>query len=124
MTRYATTSTWNAATWKRGSQPWASSTIPGKTVYGKPTASHHTMISKHCIEEAYCFLHQKQRVYQFSTDTRQREDIEYAVEQFVDGMPPSLYAAINGGDTHYLRDYTVFAAQLEDAVDKLESLLD
>ena len=34
------------------------------------------MISKDSIESAYCFLHQKYRVYKFSNNETQRDDIE------------------------------------------------
>ena len=36
------------------------------------------MISKDSIESAYCFIHQKWRVYKFSTIDWQKDDIEYA----------------------------------------------
>ena len=45
-------------------------------------------ISQDCIESAYCFIHQKLRVYEFSTNPTQRDDIEYAISQYVDGMNP------------------------------------
>ena len=45
-------------------------------------------ISQDCIESAYCFIHQKLRVYEFSNNPTQRDDIEYAISQYVEGMNP------------------------------------
>ena len=33
-------------------------------------------IGRDCIESAYCFIHQKLRVYEFSNNPTQRDDIE------------------------------------------------
>ena len=33
-------------------------------------------ITRDCIESAYCFIHQKLRVFEFSTNPTQRDDIE------------------------------------------------
>ena len=38
-------------------------------------------ITRDCIESAYCFIHQKLRVFEFSTNPTQRDDIEYAIAQ-------------------------------------------
>ena len=48
-------------------------------------------ITRDCIESAYCFIHQKLRVFEFSTNPTQRDDIEYAIAQYVEGMNPQLY---------------------------------
>ena len=39
-------------------------------------------IGRDCIEPAFCFIHQKRRVYEFSTNSTQRVDIEYAIAQY------------------------------------------
>lgn len=44
------------------------------------------MITRAGIETAYCFLHQKERVYAHSTMDWQRDDIEYAISSFADDM--------------------------------------
>ena len=44
------------------------------------------MISKDSIESAYCFLHQKYRVYKFSNNETQRDDIEFAIASYVEEM--------------------------------------
>lgn len=51
----------------------------------------NTDFTKDSIESAYCFFHQKLRVYEFSRSQTQRDDIEYAISQYVDGMNPALY---------------------------------
>lgn len=81
------------------------------------------MVTKDSIEAAYCFFHQKLRVYQYSNDTRQREDIEYAVESYVDTMSPELYQDISEGNPRFLRDYSVFQQDVEKALDSLERRL-
>lgn len=80
-------------------------------------------ISKDSIEAAYCFFHQKHRVYAFSSDARQREDIEYAVESYVDTMSPALYAQISHGNPRFLRDYAVFQQDVEQAIAELEGMM-
>lgn len=81
------------------------------------------MISKHSIEEAYCFFHQKWRVYAHSTLAWQRDDIEYAISSYADAMDPALLAVLSGGRDGYLRDHLTFAADLQSAVERLETML-
>lgn len=81
------------------------------------------MVTQDCIEAAYCFFHQKYRVYQYSSDIRQKEDIEYAVESYVNTMSPDLYLIISKGDSQFLRDYTMFQRDMESALAILERLL-
>ena len=52
------------------------------------------MISKDSIESAYCFLHQKYRVYKFSNNETQRDDIEFAIASYVEEMNKELYAQL------------------------------
>lgn len=49
------------------------------------------MITKDSIETAYSFLHQKQRVYVYSTLNWQKDDIEIAIASYVDDMSKELY---------------------------------
>ncbi len=81
------------------------------------------MITPYSIEAAYCFFHQKLRVYEHSTLDWQRDDIEYAIAAYVDDMNPELYAALGHGNPEFLKDHTVFAAQLAEAVRWLEQSL-
>jgi len=48
------------------------------------------MITKDGIETAYSFLHQKRNVYIHSTLDWQKDDIEYAIASYVDGMSQEL----------------------------------
>ena len=43
------------------------------------------------IETAYSFFHQKQRIYQFSTLSWQKDDIEMAIADYVESMNEVLY---------------------------------
>lgn len=78
------------------------------------------MIDRHVIESAYAFFHQKQRIYQYSTLEWQKDDIEYAINDYVSQMNTELYALIAQGREGYLRTHTTFAADLLDAVNQLE----
>ena len=81
------------------------------------------MIDKHTIESAYCFLHQKQRVYQYSTIDWQKDDIEYAIEDYVSQMDGELYDLISKGRKDFLRNHSNFAEDILNAVEQLEKLL-
>ena len=81
------------------------------------------MIDKDCIEEAYCFIHQKWRVYKFSSNPRQKEDIEYAISQYVESMNKALYTLISNGKPNFLVDYTSFAEDMQAAESRLETML-
>lgn len=81
------------------------------------------MISKYAIESAYAFFHQKQRIYQYSTLDWQKDDIEYAIEDYVSQMNEELYAHISKGRKDFLRNHTMFAEDIESAVGQLESML-
>lgn len=80
-------------------------------------------ISKDSIEEAYCFIHQKWRVYAHSNNERQREDIEYAISQYVEGMDATLYGLIACGKPNFLTDYTSFAEDMQLAEQRLEAMM-
>lgn len=47
------------------------------------------MVSKDSIESAYCFFHQKWRVYSYSNNLRQKDDIEYSIASYVESNLPS-----------------------------------
>lgn len=81
------------------------------------------MIPKESIETAYCFLHQKQRVFQYSTLDWQKDDIEVAIDSYVDAMPKELYDTLAEGRTDFLRNHGRFAADMALAVGKMETML-
>lgn len=80
-------------------------------------------VSKEAIETAYCFFHQKQRVYEYSTMDWQKEDIEYAIGSYIDTMDKRLYDKISSGREDYLRTNDKFGLELKEAVEKLEKML-
>ncbi len=81
------------------------------------------MISKDILESAYCFFHQKQRVYQYSTMDWQKDDIEYAIESYVDGMSDELYNILSKGRSDFLRNHTTFAEDIVVALEELEEMM-
>lgn len=81
------------------------------------------MISKYAIESAYAFFHQKERIYRYSTLDWQKDDIEYAIEDYVSQMDGELYSLISSGRADFLRCHTTFAEDMEKAVDMLEKML-
>ncbi|MCR4583143.1 MAG: hypothetical protein K5764_06270 [Prevotella sp.] len=78
------------------------------------------MITRDTIETAYSFLHQKQRVYVYSTLAWQRDDIEYAIAQYADEMDPELYLWLAGGRNDFLKDHLRFGTDIAQAVDRME----
>lgn len=84
---------------------------------------NHTSITTDCIESAYCFVHQKLRVFEFSTNPTQRDDIEYAISQYVEGMNPQLYLLLADGRKDYLIDHTRFEQDMREAQAKLEAMM-
>lgn len=81
------------------------------------------MISKDGIEAAYCFIHQKYRVYAHSNSETQKDEIEYAISSFVEQMNPELYTKLSQGNRDFLLSHATFAADMERAEAMLETLL-
>lgn len=80
-------------------------------------------ITNDCIESAYCFIHQKLRVYEFSHNLTQRDDIEYAIAQYVEGMNPSLYQFLAKGRKEFLVDHVNFEKDMREAQELLEKMM-
>lgn len=81
------------------------------------------MMTRDSIETAYAFLHQKRNVYIHSLLDWQKDDIEYAIATYVDGMSLELYEAIADGRADFLRDHLRFEADITQAVERLEMML-
>ena len=81
------------------------------------------MISKFAVESAYAFFHQKQRIYQYSTLDWQKDDIEYAIEEYAGQMDRELYGLISKGRKDFLRNHSNFAEDILSAVEQLEEML-
>ena len=80
-------------------------------------------ITKDSVEQAFCFFHQKWRVYSQSQLAWQQDDIEYAISSYVVSMDPNLYSALSKGRPDFLKSHTTFATDMVEAIDQLESLL-
>ena len=81
------------------------------------------MISKASIETAYCFLHQKLKVFEHSTLDWQKDDIEYAIDSYVATMPEELYQLLANGQNEFLHDHLRFETDMKSAVEQLEKIL-
>lgn len=82
-------------------------------------------ITRDSIESAYCFFHQKWRVYEYSTSPTQRDDIEYAISQYVESMTPALYHLLaEGRPTDFLLDHVRFAEDMRSALEQLEEMME
>ncbi len=80
-------------------------------------------ITNDSIESAYCFIHQKLRVYEFSHNPTQKDGIEYAISQYVEGMNPALYQLLAGDRNDFLLDHTRFEEDMREAQEKLEGMM-
>lgn len=81
------------------------------------------MATRDSIETAYSFFHQKLRVYEHSTIAWQRDDIEWAIGDYVCSMNPDLYSSLAHGRADFLRDHEQFEGDLRRAVNELETAL-
>ena len=81
------------------------------------------MITKDSIETAYSFLHQKRNVYIHSTLDWQKDDIELAIDSYVDDMSQELYETISSGRIDFLRNHKRFGEDITQAVERLENML-
>lgn len=80
-------------------------------------------MNKDCIESAYCFFHQKFRVYKYSNLEWQKDDIEYAISEYVDAMDKDLYNYLSNNKKSYLKDHTNFYNDIELAIKNLSKLI-
>lgn len=81
------------------------------------------MITRDSIETAYSFFHQKHRIYTYSTIDWQKDDIEYAIGDYVDNMSPELYTLLSNGRLDFLRDHSHFTSDICQAIKSLERML-
>lgn len=75
------------------------------------------------IEQAYCFFHQKYRVYEFSHSESQRDDIEYAISSYVSQMSEDLFALLANGNGSFLKEHSTFEEDIRSAIEQLSALL-
>lgn len=81
------------------------------------------MITKDSIEAAYCFIHQKYRVFSFSKNSTQKDQIEYAIAQYAEQMNPDLYLKLAGERRDFLLSHSSFAEDMERAEKLLGNML-
>ena len=81
------------------------------------------MITKHSIETAYSFLHQKRNVYIHSSLDWQKDDIEYAIASYVNEMSEELLKAISDDKADFLKNHARFEEDITSAVNTLERIL-
>ena len=81
------------------------------------------MIPRATIETAYAFFHLKERVYAYSNMEWQKDDIEYAISQYVHDMDKQLLALLANGIPDFLESHLRFHQDLQAAVEQLESML-
>ncbi|WP_417163369.1 hypothetical protein [Segatella sp.] len=62
-------------------------------------------------------------MYEFSHRHTQRDNIEYATSQYVDGMTPALYQLLANGTPHYLLDHTAFEQDMRHAIELLDGMM-
>lgn len=79
--------------------------------------------SREALETTYCFMHQKLRVYEYSTMEWQKDDIEYAIAQYIEQMPSALYTVLAEGKKDYLTDHQRFVEDMRQGVMVLEEAL-
>ena len=80
-------------------------------------------MNEYSIEAAYSVCHQKGRIYAASNIESQKDDIEYAIAEYVNGMNPELYKTLSNGRKDFLLDHKNFANDIQDAVDELEKMM-
>ena len=72
------------------------------------------------MEQAYCFFHQKWRVYSGKSSETQQDDIEYAVSAYADAMDAGLFTLLSGGNPAFLHEHSSFAKDITHALALLE----
>lgn len=81
------------------------------------------MISRESLECAYSFFHQKERIYRYSTMDWQKDDIEYAIDDYTHQMSAELYELLSGGRTDYLRTHPRFHEDILSAMQQMEEMM-
>ena len=80
-------------------------------------------MTQQTIDIAFCFLHQKMQVYLHSSISRQRDDIEVAVADYVEQMDRELYLTLADGVNDFLLTHSRFEQDMTNALSRLEQML-
>ena len=78
---------------------------------------------RHIIEQAYAFVHQKERVYSHSQSEAEKDHIEDSIASHANAMSPELYSVLSDGNGSYLKEHEGFGVDLRDASKKMERML-
>jgi len=78
---------------------------------------------RNTVEQAYAFFHQKYRVYEFSTSETEKDNIEYAISSYAEGMSKPLYDYLANGREGFLYEHKYFAKDIQAAIESMEGLL-
>lgn len=81
-------------------------------------------VDRNKIEQAYCFFHQKWKVYSGKSSEAQRDDIEYAISSYADAMDSKLYLHLSDGNPSFLREHVSFAEDIVHALEMMGKLLE
>ena len=69
------------------------------------------------------FLTPEVSYIQVSNNETQRDDIEFAIASYVEEMNKELYAQLAKGREEYLCNHTTFDADMQEAINELETRL-
>jgi len=78
---------------------------------------------RNIVEQAYAFFHQKYRVYEFSDSEKEKDNIEYAISSYADGMSKDLYAYLSGGRQGFLYEHSTFEQDIRSALAAMDKML-
>jgi len=78
---------------------------------------------RNIVEQAYAFFHQKYRVYEFSKSDTEKDNIEYAVSAYADGMSRDLYNFLSRGREGFLYEHSCFVEDIQSALSAMEKIL-
>ena len=92
-----------------------------------------TLFAAFLSEKTTCYGYKRQHsggirllsseVAHLSTNSRQKDDIEYAISDYARSMSPELYHELARGREGFLFTHTTFADDISSAVDDLEQRL-
>jgi len=78
---------------------------------------------RNAVEQAYAFFHQKYRVYEFSSSEMEKDNIEYAISSYAEGMSRELYDFLSQGREGFLYEHVSFAEDIRSAISVMEDIL-
>jgi len=83
-----------------------------------------TRFDRNTVEQAYAFFHQKYRVYEFSTSETEKDNIEYAISSYAEGMSRDLYDYLSGGKEGFLYEHSSFEEDIRSALEVMGRIIE